>query len=136
VNFRAASGRVHEWEFKVQGEPRKFTPQSRITFNDADLVLQAVLQGQGLAQLAGYQVCRLLREGQLLACMPEYAPDDRGHYICYLSRQHLPSRIRVFVDHMAAAIRAAELQCADGFLDPASLPPATSAPIGAARSTV
>lgn len=136
VNFRAASGRVFEWEFKVQGELRKFAPQSRITFNDADLVLQAVLQGQGLAQLAGYQVCQLLREGRLLVCMPEYAPDDRGHYICYLSRQHLPSRIRVFVDHMTAAIRASELQCADGFLDLASLPSATSAAIGAAQSTV
>ncbi|WP_416762293.1 LysR family transcriptional regulator [Roseateles sp. So40a] len=139
VNFRAASGRVHEWEFKVQGELRKFSPQSRITFNDADLVLQAVLQGQGLAQLAGYQVCELLRRGQLVACMPEYAPDDRGHFICYLSRQHLPSRIRVFVDHMTTAIRASDLQCADGFLDGAS-PLVDSADvhalIGAARSTV
>ena len=112
INFRLASGRLYEWEFKVQGELRKMTPVSRITFNDAELVLQAVLQGQGIAQMAGYQVCGLLREGKLVCCMPEYAPDDRGHFICYLSRQHLPSRIRVFVDHMTAAIRALELQCA------------------------
>lgn len=113
INFRLTSGRLYEWEFKVQGELRKMTPASRITFNDAELVLQAVLQRQGIAQMAGYQVCRLLREGKLVCCMPEYAPDDRGHFICYLSRQHLPSRIRVFVDHMTAAIRALELQCAD-----------------------
>ena len=78
-------------------------------------MLQAVLQGRGFAQLAGYQVCELLREGRLVACMPEYAPDDRGHYICYLSRLHLPSRIRAFVDYMISAIRAMELQCADLF---------------------
>jgi len=113
INFRLASGRLYEWEFKAQGELRKMTPASRMTFNDAELVVQAVLQGQGIAQMAGYQVCRLLREGKLVCCMPEYAPDDRGHFICYLSRQHLPSRIRVFVDHMTAAIRALELQCAD-----------------------
>jgi DNA-binding transcriptional LysR family regulator len=113
INLRLASGRLYEWEFKVRGELHKMTPPSRITFNDAELVVQAVVQGQGIAQMAGYQACGLLREGKLVCCMPEYAPDDRGHFICYLSRQHLPSRIRVFVDHMTAAIRALELQCAD-----------------------
>lgn len=112
INFRLASGRLCEWEFRVQGEVRKLTPVSRVTFNDAELVLQAVLQGQGIAQMAGYQVCGLLREGRLVSCMPQYAPDDSGHFICYPSRQHLPSRVRVFVDHMTAAIRAQELQCA------------------------
>jgi DNA-binding transcriptional LysR family regulator len=112
INFRLASGRLCEWEFKVQGELRKLTPVSRITFNDAELVLQAVLQGQGIAQMSGYQVCELLREEKLVCCMPQYAPDDSGHFICFPSRQHLPSRIRVFVDHMTTAIRALELQCA------------------------
>ena len=101
----------------MQGELRKLTPASRITFNDSELVLRAVLQGQGIAQMAGYQVCGLLREGRLVSCMPQYAPDDRGHFICYQSRQHLPTRIRAFVDHMTAAIRALELQCAGEVFD-------------------
>jgi DNA-binding transcriptional LysR family regulator len=115
INLRLPSGRVYEWEFRVQGESRKLTPPSRLTFNDADLVLEAVLQGKGIAQMAGYQICHLLREGKLVSAMSQYAPDDRGHYICYLSRQHLPQRIRVFVDHMTAAIRALDLQCAAAF---------------------
>jgi len=115
INFRLASGRLCEWEFKVQGESRKMTPLSRITFNDVELVLQAVLEGQGIAQLEGYQVCEHLREGRLVSCMPQYAPEDRGHFICYLSRRHLPSRVRVFVDYMTAAIRGLQLQCASEF---------------------
>jgi len=106
INLRLASGRLYDWEFKVNGEVRKVCPASALTFNDSDLVLQAVLEGGGIAQMAGYQVSGLLREGHLLACLPEHAPDDRGHYICYLNRQHLPSRVRVFVDHMTTAIRA------------------------------
>lgn len=132
INLRLASGRVYEWEFKVGGVPRTLTPNARVTFNDAELVLQAVLEGQGLAQMAGYQTCRLLREGRLVACLSQYAPDDRGHYIGYLSRQHLPGRIRAFVDHMTAAIRALDLQCAgDFFAHDARLMSA----IGAPRST-
>ena len=112
INFRLASGRVREWEFKVNGEPSKVLPPVAITFNDAELVVQSVLQGQGVAQLPGYQVCEFLRSGRLLSCMAQYAPDDSGHYICFLSRLHLPSRVRVFVDHMTSAIRALDLQCA------------------------
>lgn len=116
INFRFASGRIREWEFNGDGPCRKVTPRSALTFNDADLVLAAVLDGQGIAQLAGYQTCDLLREGRLVACLAQYAPDDSGHYLCYLGRRHLPSRIRVFIDHMTSAIRALDLHVVDELL--------------------
>ena len=118
INFRFASGRIYEWEFKVDGQLRKSTPKASLTFNDADLVLSAVLEGQGIAQMAGYQICDLLREGRLLA---QYMSDGRGHYLCYLNRLHLPSRARVFIDHMTTAIRALDLDCVnvnDGLMTP------------------
>ncbi|MBB3181580.1 LysR family transcriptional regulator [Variovorax sp. Sphag1AA] len=112
INFRHTSGRISEWEFKVDGELRKFLPKARLTYNDSDLVLQAVLDGQGIAQLPGYMICHAMRSGALVACLADHAPDDRGHYICYLSRQHLPTRMRAFIDFMVEKIRAADLQCA------------------------
>ena len=111
VNFRLALGRIGGWEFKVGGVTERLVPKAALTFNDADLVLQAVLGGEGIAQLPAYQVCEFLRSGQLVTCLAQYAPDDRGHYICYLSRQQLPSRIRVFIDHMAKRMRALDLEC-------------------------
>jgi DNA-binding transcriptional LysR family regulator len=117
INFRAASGRVREWEFKVGGHAQKLTPKARHTFNDPDLVLQAVLEGEGIAQLAGYQVCEPMRRGQLLSCLAQHAPDDSGHYICYLSRKHLPARIRVFVDYMIEHTRALDLDCFSGVIN-------------------
>lgn len=127
INFRFASGRVFEWEFKVEGQLRKVMPTARLTFNDADLVLHAVLQGWGIAQLAGYQIAEPLAAGQLVVAMGRYAPDDRGHYLCYLSRQHLPTRIRVFIDFMTDAIRAQALNCLTDFNPEPDLIPA---PIG------
>jgi DNA-binding transcriptional LysR family regulator len=113
INLRLASGRIFEWEFKVDGELRKFLPQARLTFNDADLVLQAVLEGEGIAQMPGYLIRDELRTGALVPCLVQYVPDDGAHYICYLSRAHLPSRMRVFIDFMTTKIRAADLQCLD-----------------------
>lgn len=118
INTRSGGARVLEWEFKVDGHLRKLLPAARLTFNDTDLVLAAVLDGLGLAQMASFQVCDLIARGALVTALGRHAPDDRGHYLCYLSRQHLPSRIRVFVDFMTDAIRAQDLHClADPGLD-------------------
>lgn len=114
INFRTASGRVAEWEFRVSGQKHKLVPPSLCTFNDTELVLQSVLDGTGIAQLAGYQAGEHLREGRLVTCLAPYAPDDHGHYLCYLSRQQLPTRVRVFIDYMTDAIRAMDLQYAKG----------------------
>lgn len=110
VNFRFASGRLYEWEFKVDGRLLRVLPRARFTINDADLVLRAVRDGQGFAQMAAYQVSDLLRSGDLVACLDAFAPDDRGHWLCYQSRQHLPARIRVFIDYMTEKIRGLGLE--------------------------
>jgi DNA-binding transcriptional LysR family regulator len=115
VNFRFASGRIFEWEFNVDGRVQKYLPTSRLTFNDAELVLQAVLRGAGIAQMAGYQIRDHLASNELVVALAKYLPEDRGHYICYLSRQHLPTRIRIFVDFMTEQIRALDLNCMTRF---------------------
>ena len=114
ITSRASSGRMCEWEFRVRGRVQKLLPSSSWTFNDDELVLQAVLDGHGIAQLPGYLVSDHLRAGRLVACLTPYAPDDRGHYLCYLSRLQLPARVRVFIDYMITAVRALDLECATG----------------------
>jgi LysR family transcriptional regulator, regulator for bpeEF and oprC len=113
INLRTASGRIAEWEFKVDGRPYKLMPGAFHTFNCPELVLHSVIAGQGIAQLAAFQVCEALRAGHLVTCLSQDAPDDRGHYICYLSRKHLPARIRAFVDYMTEHVRALDLDCLD-----------------------
>jgi len=110
VHLRLPSGRVSDWEFKMDGRRQRVVPPGCSTFNDDELVLQAVLDGQGLAQLAAYQLCEPLRAGQLVTCLEAHAPDDRGHYICYSSRQQLPARIRVFIDYMTHHVRQVHTQ--------------------------
>lgn len=105
INFRTASGRAKEWEFNIDGVAQRRLLPARHTFNDLDLILQAVLQDQGIAQLPAYLVCDLIREQKLVICLAQHAPDDDGHYLCYPSRKQLPARIRVFIDHVTEHIR-------------------------------
>lgn len=109
INLRSSNRRVTEWEFKIGGHSEKYLPTARLTFNDPELVLKAVMEGVGMAQLPAYQIKAHTSSDELVAALRQYEPDDRGHYISYLCRQHLPSRIRVFVDFMTDSIRALDL---------------------------
>ncbi len=116
INRRLTNGRLRPWEFKVDGVPRSFAVQGDLAFNDDALVLDAVLAGQGLAQMPAFQVCDLVRSGTLLACLGHSAPDDGGHYLCYLNRRQLPKRVRAFIDFMTPRVRAFDLTCATDVL--------------------
>lgn len=109
INQRRSGGRVCEWEFQVDGRVRKYLPHARLTFNDAELVMKAVRDGRGLAQMPAHQVMDGLARHDLVMALPQHVPGDRGHYICYLCRQHMPTRIRVFIDFMTEQIRALKL---------------------------
>ncbi|RQZ20919.1 LysR family transcriptional regulator [Burkholderia sp. Bp9031] len=115
INTRAATGRVINWEFETAGQIRKYLPTSKLTFNDADLVLKAVLDGRGIAQMPAHQIWGYVRRNELVMTLTQHVATNRGHYICYLSRQHLPTRVRVFVDFMTEHVRALDLNDADRF---------------------
>ncbi|GGD40587.1 LysR family transcriptional regulator [Pseudoxanthomonas indica] len=115
INRRQSNGRLQPWEFRSQGRAQTLPLPGDIVLNDDELALRAVLDGQGLAQLPAYQVCDALREGTLVSCLGQFAPDDRGHYLCYLSRRQQPKRIRVFIDFITQRVRALDLDwCLQG----------------------
>ena len=67
VQLRLPSGRIAEWQFDDAGQARKIAVPGRAIFNDDELVLQAVLDGEGIAQLAKYQICSQVRAGDRAA---------------------------------------------------------------------
>ncbi len=115
IQFRLGSGRLYEWEFEEDDEEatqgngaprriRRFAPQGGRVYSDPELVIGAVRDGLGIAQVAGYQAAEHLRAGQLVRCLDRHAPTGRAHYVCYLNRQYLPARIRVFIDYYVRRI--------------------------------
>ena len=109
IGRRLPGGRLQRWDFRVDGDAVSPQPATALVFNDGDLVLQAVVDGLGIAQLPSYQACEALRAGTVVTCLDRYAPHDRGHYLCYLSRRQLPRRIRAFIDFSTQRVRALDL---------------------------
>ncbi|SEL12206.1 DNA-binding transcriptional regulator, LysR family [Pseudoxanthomonas sp. GM95] len=121
VSEIATNGRSRSWKFHVNGQRQIYAPPSSLGFNDPALVLDQVLAGRGLAQLPAYQVAHHLSQGRLVACLGDLTPDDDGHFVAYLSREHMPNRLRQFVDFMVERVRLLDIDCS-GFLARAALP--------------
>lgn len=70
----------------------------RFVCNDFRALLQACLDGIGIAQLPQPVVLAALRQGQLKTLLPDHVPEGWQLFIHYPSRKQLPARVRVFVD--------------------------------------
>lgn len=98
IGHGVLNGRASEWEFHSGRHIKKYLPPSRITLSNSDLVLHAVLQGWGIAQMADFQIADHLKANELMVTLSDSFPNELGHYLCYPSRQYLPGRTRAFVD--------------------------------------
>lgn len=113
INFRLAeTGSLFSWEFERAGKPLRLRVGGNLVMDDPESICRAAEEGAGLAQLGTYLAAPLIRVGRLVPVLLDYVARDRGHYLCYRTRQHLPLRIRVFADFLAAAIDPADFELA------------------------
>lgn len=66
------------------------------------MVRDMALRGHGIALLADWLVAEDLREGRLEPVLPEWSTDPVAIHAVYASREHLPARVRLFIDHLLA----------------------------------
>ncbi len=71
---------------------------SRFVCNDFRALLQACLDGIGIAQIPQPMALPHLRQSQLKTLLPDHVPEGWQLFIHYASRKQLPARVRVFVD--------------------------------------
>jgi DNA-binding transcriptional LysR family regulator len=104
VGRRLPNGRLQDWEFSVQGRLLRQRVTPRHIVNDDELLARAVGEGLGIGQLPGHLVRDRLADGSLVRCLEDHAVEDAGYELCYPRRTHMPTRVRVFIDHIAAAL--------------------------------
>ena len=71
---------------------------SRFVCNDFRSMLQACVDGVGIAQLPLPVALQALRQGLLKTVLPVHSPEGLQLFIHYPSRKQLPARVRAFVD--------------------------------------
>lgn len=72
----------------------------RLEGNTLDFVLYSTIAGSGIAHLPSFAIVNYVKQGQLNVLLTDYTLQMGDIYLVYPSRQHIASKVRVFVDFM------------------------------------
>ncbi len=111
VNYRMmASGQTYDWEFERDGRKLDVKVSGPLTFNEPELMLDAALDGLGVAYIVQAVAQPHIAAGRLVHLIPDWTPPFAGYFLYYPSRRQTPPTLAALVDalrHAAAtAIRA------------------------------
>jgi len=95
----AAQGNV--WRFTSRaGKEASVAVTGNLRLNNGLLERDAAVAGAGIARLPTFYVGPLIREGKLVVLLEDWKPPELGIYAVYPQTQHVPPKVRAFVDFM------------------------------------
>lgn len=95
-----ATGRPFPWEFERRGKVVTVPVSGRIVFSELATKLAACAAGLGIAQTIEFGVEPLLRRGDLVQVLPNWA-EERYPLFAYHPSRHLPpAKVRAFLDFL------------------------------------
>ncbi|HRI18110.1 MAG TPA: LysR substrate-binding domain-containing protein, partial [Burkholderiaceae bacterium] len=106
------SSPVASWSMWIEAMGlRGFRPAGALRFSQYDQVIQAALEGQGVALAISPLVRRHLAAGRLVAPFEQRFASPRGYYLIESARGRHRAEVRAFVDWLlGAAARDAEVR--------------------------
>lgn len=90
------------WIFHSKEPDQKvqFIPSARLSSDELDTIVQATLQGMGIARLPRGLMAPLLDDGQLVELLPEWEIEGADVYLLHPQRRFLPERTQALIDYM------------------------------------
>lgn len=98
INYRLIrSGGLYAWDFQEDGRPFQVRVGGPLVFNNADLIREAALAGQGLAFLYEDDVAADIERGRLVRTLEKWCPTFPGYYLYHPSRRQSPIALAAFI---------------------------------------
>ena len=92
------ASQVVPWSFQGAEGPFSVRPIRRIVVNDINAMLQYARAGMGLAYTYAESAEPFTKVGDLMTVLDGQIPNQPRHTINYLSKRHMPPRLRAFID--------------------------------------
>ncbi|MGX8011328.1 LysR family transcriptional regulator [Mesorhizobium sp. ORM8.1] len=104
VNYRMmASGQTYAWEFEQDDRSLDIKVTGSLTFNEPELMLEAALDGLGMAYVLQEQARAYIAAGRLIQLLADWTPPFPGYFLYYPSRKQMPPALTALI----AALRRA-----------------------------
>jgi DNA-binding transcriptional LysR family regulator len=97
VGFRFSNG-LYRWEFEKGRKALTVSPQGPASFDDPDLVIQAVLDGVGIGTAMEDKLTNLIAKGRLVQVLKDWCPSFPGYFLYYPSRRNQPAALAALID--------------------------------------
>ena len=101
-----SGGVAQNWEFKIDGQLQSFPVRSRINANNGDVLTEAAAQGLGITLQPDFIIDSFLADGRVEAILADFPVTELGIYAMLPSNRHIPHRVRVLMDFLAAGLAA------------------------------
>ena len=103
---RPLGSRSAGFEYLQGNKVQRLPMAGRVTVNSTDAYKSACLGGFGIIQVPALGIGDQLASGELVAVLPEYPAPPLDVSLLYAGQRHLPLRVRVFMDWLAATVQA------------------------------
>lgn len=97
IRHRFASGKRYRWEFSKRDEELTVDVPGWLTINDLDLMVQAAVDGLGIAYVPESAARGELAAKKLMPVLEDWCPPFPGLVLYYPSRQHMRPALRAFI---------------------------------------
>jgi DNA-binding transcriptional LysR family regulator len=98
-----AGGAGQSWQFMVDGQLASFPVRSRINANNGDVLTEAAAQGLGITLQPDFIADSFLAAGRVESILTDFPVPELGIYAMLPSNRHVPHRVRVLMDFLAAS---------------------------------
>ncbi|HEY0053151.1 MAG TPA: LysR family transcriptional regulator [Caulobacteraceae bacterium] len=99
VNIRLPTlGGLYAWEFSKAGRDLRVRVEGQLVFSKTEQILQAALDGFGIARLFEDQVQPHLDRGDLVQVLSDWSPPFPGYHLYYPSRRQHTLAFSLLVD--------------------------------------
>jgi DNA-binding transcriptional LysR family regulator len=98
INYRMeTAGNIYSWEFEKDGRVLKVGLSGPLTFNEPDLMLQAAIDGLGIAYVLEHEAAPHIATGRLIRILEDWTPPFPGFFLYYPSRKQVSPVLTAFL---------------------------------------
>lgn len=90
-----------KWRFEKNNQQYNVQLQSNLKSNSVEAVIALVKSGQGISALSQFAIQNDINSGALQTILCDYHLKPSGIYAVYPHREHVPPKVRVFIDFLS-----------------------------------
>jgi DNA-binding transcriptional LysR family regulator len=102
IRQRLPGGRRYRWEFARHGQAVTIDPPGALTLDSNPLMVEAALDGLGIAYVPEPYARDALARKRLVAVLSDWSPTIPGLFLYFPGNRHIPAGLRAFIDVLRA----------------------------------